>query len=99
ARAQTANTVTASLGDRADVRGTGGLRLKSTLEYNRTGSEIDPDQANVRAQAIAGSGGLFLSANATIAEALNTATVKSLTGSHLKLPAGRIEILDRKSVV
>ena len=93
ARAQTANTVTASLGGRADVRGTGGLRLKAELEYNRVGSEIDPDQANVRAESIAGSGGLFLSANATIAEAFNTASVSALTGTHLKLPSGRIEIL------
>ncbi|NMY52176.1 leukotoxin LktA family filamentous adhesin [Pseudomonas sp. WS 5011] len=93
ARAQTANTVKASIGNRADVRGSGGLRLKSALEYNRSGSEIDPDKANVRAQSIAGSGGLFLSANATIAEAFNTATVSALTGTHLKLPSGRIEIL------
>ncbi|MCL5041125.1 MAG: leukotoxin LktA family filamentous adhesin [Gammaproteobacteria bacterium] len=91
-RAETANTVNASLGDNLDVRGTGGLEVRSALKYNRNGTTIDPQLANVRATSVAGSGGVFLSANATIAEAYNTANVTAVTGTGLRLPSGQVTV-------
>ena len=92
ARAQASTLVHAALGDSANVQGTGGLMVLAGLSSKRSGSDIDPEQASVRAEAVAGSGGYYFSANGTVAEAINSSRVLATTGSDLKLPSGRVEI-------
>ncbi|HDZ57697.1 MAG TPA: leukotoxin LktA family filamentous adhesin [Pseudomonas xinjiangensis] len=89
------NRVEALLGNSNDVQGNGGLLLSATLDTPRSASgasDLDPDQANVSAVAVAGSGGLYFSANGTVATASNTSEVMARTGADLKLPGGRVEI-------
>ena len=92
ARAQSSSKVTAKLGNAVDVKGTGGLKILAKLDHQRTGSEVDPDEAAVRARSMAGTGGLYFSANGSVAEAINSSSVRATTGTDLKLPSGRVEI-------
>ena len=84
--------MTAKLGNAVDVKGTGGLKILAKLDHQRTGSEVDPDEAAVRARSMAGTGGLYFSANGSVAEAINSSSVRATTGTDLKLPSGRVEI-------
>ncbi|UAW97349.1 leukotoxin LktA family filamentous adhesin [Halopseudomonas nanhaiensis] len=92
ARAEASTLVNAALGNFVDVQGSGGLTVLAGLENNRSGTEIDPNRATVRAEAVAGSGGIYFSANGTVAEAINASQVYATTGTDLKLPSGRVEI-------
>jgi filamentous hemagglutinin family protein len=92
ARAQGSTRVTAKLGNAVDIKGTGGLKVAAKLDNQRSGNEVDPDEAAVRARSVAGSGGLYFSANGSVAEAVNSSTVSATTGTDLKLPSGRVEI-------
>ncbi|KKN78394.1 hypothetical protein LCGC14_0350420 [marine sediment metagenome] len=92
ARAQSSTKVTAKLGNAVDVKGTGGLKILAKLDNQRTGPEVDPDEAAVRARSMAGTGGLYFSANGSVAEAINSSSVRAITGTDLKLPSGRVEI-------
>lgn len=82
-------TVQASLGNNNSVLGGNGLTLSAAL---LTPAGDDPDDANVRAQAIAGTGGLYFAANGSVAVAKNESSVVAKTGSNLRLPGGRIQI-------
>ncbi|HCP05208.1 MAG TPA: hypothetical protein DIT61_17175, partial [Pseudomonas sp.] len=92
ARAEGSTRVTAKLGNAVDIKGTGGLKVAAKLDNQRSGNEVDPDEAAVRARSVAGSGGLYFSANGSVAEAVNSSVVSATTGTDLKLPSGRVEI-------
>ena len=89
--AESANRVSATLGDRNEVIGQS-LSLKARL-LDSSGSGYDPKTANVSAEAVAGTGALYYSANASVATATNSSVVTAATGSDLKLPAGAVDIL------
>ncbi|MWK59071.1 leukotoxin LktA family filamentous adhesin [Pseudomonas otitidis] len=89
--AESANRVSATLGDRNEVIGQS-LSLKARL-LDASGSGYDPKTANVSAEAVAGTGALYYSANASVATATNSSVVTAATGSDLKLPAGAVDIL------
>jgi filamentous hemagglutinin family protein len=81
--------VTAALGDDNSLLGNNGLTLAADLKML---AGKDPGTANIVAKAIAGSGGLYFSANGTVATASNNGSVSATTGNRLQLPGGRIDI-------
>lgn len=89
ATATGATTVHAALGDDNQLLGNNGLTLSARL---KTPAGSAPSDANIVAKAIAGSGGLYFSANATVATASNRSQVSAITGANLQLPGGRIDI-------
>ncbi len=82
-------TVQASLGNNNSLLGGNGLTLSAAL-LAPVGD--DPEDANVRAYSIAGTGGLYFAANGSVAVAKNESSVVAKTGSNLRLPGGRTQI-------
>ncbi len=82
--ANSAADLQARVGDRATFAGKGGLEIDAVLA--QAGSN------GVRADSVAGSGGLYLSVNASSASAQNNASVLAEAGRGLRTPAGDLRI-------
>ncbi len=83
ATAEADGSVSASVGDGAKLGGAGGLEVSGKRESVADG---------VKARAVAGTGGLFFSANASVAKARNSGSVEAVTGTNLQFGAGDISI-------
>ena len=83
ATAEANGSVSATVGDAANLSGAGGLDLSAKRESVGDG---------VKARAVAGTGGLFFSANAAVAKARNSGSVEAVTGTDVKFGAGDVSI-------
>ena len=86
--AGSAADVRAQVGDDVRLAGSGGLRVSATADHAA-------GRAGVRANSTAGTGGVFLSANAATARAHNSSQVVAETGRNLRLPDGDVSVTAR----
>ncbi len=91
ATADLSSNVTALVDDHAAITTTGATNVSAT---QNTAVGTDGSSApGVYAKAVGGAGGVLVGANASVAKATSTATVKAATGDYVSLPFGAINLV------